>query len=95
MNPGTLNRARMLEHRIQHLTEIPKHMLDHWFQQCIQRYLFQQQCSQYKYPTISPLAIFWLKQINAKYKRIEGYKRHPFLQEYEHIPMKKHLAHTT
>jgi len=24
MNQGTLNRARMLEHRIQHLTEMPK-----------------------------------------------------------------------
>ena len=32
MNPGTLNHARILEHRIQHLTERPKHMLDHWFQ---------------------------------------------------------------
>jgi len=32
MNPDTLNRAGMLEHRIQHLTEMPKHMLEHWFQ---------------------------------------------------------------
>ena len=40
MNSGTLNRARMLEHRAQHLTEMPKHMLEHWFQQYRQRYLF-------------------------------------------------------
>jgi len=32
MNPGTPNRAGMLKHRIQHLTKMPKHMLDHWFQ---------------------------------------------------------------
>ena len=40
MNPGTVNRARMLEHRIQHLTEMPKLMLEHWFQQHKQGYLF-------------------------------------------------------
>ena len=40
INPGTLNRARMLEHRIQHLIEIPKHMLEHWFQQYKHGYLF-------------------------------------------------------
>jgi len=40
MKPGTLNHARMLEHRIQHLTEMPKHMLEHWFKQHKQGYLF-------------------------------------------------------
>jgi len=30
----------MLEHRIQHLTEMPKHMLEHWFQLTQQGYLF-------------------------------------------------------
>jgi len=40
MNPGTLNRARMLEHRVQHLAEMPNYMLEHWFQQHIQGYLF-------------------------------------------------------
>jgi len=38
--PRQLNRARMLEHRIQHLTEMPKLMLEHWFQQHKQGYLF-------------------------------------------------------
>jgi hypothetical protein len=40
MNPGTLNRAKMLEHFIQHLTESPNHMLEHWFQFTKQGYLF-------------------------------------------------------
>jgi len=40
MNPNTLNRARMLEHSDQHLTEMPKHMLDLWFQLTEQGYLF-------------------------------------------------------
>jgi len=40
MNPDTLNRARMLEHRDQHLIEMPKHMLELWFQLTEQRYLF-------------------------------------------------------
>ena len=40
MNPVTLNRAKMLEHRVQHLTEIPKHMLELWFQLTEQGYLF-------------------------------------------------------
>jgi len=31
MNPGTLIRARMLEHSDQHLTKMPKHMLELWF----------------------------------------------------------------
>jgi len=31
MNPGTLNCAKMLEHCDQHLTEMPKHMLELWF----------------------------------------------------------------
>jgi hypothetical protein len=39
-NPGTLNRARMLEHCIQHRTELPNHMLEHWFQLTDQAYLF-------------------------------------------------------
>ena len=39
-NPGTLNRARMLEHCIQHLTESPNHMLEHWFQLTDQGHLF-------------------------------------------------------
>jgi len=53
MNPGTLNCAMMLEHRVQHLTEMPKHMLERWFQLTEQGYLVLQQCSQYKYPTSS------------------------------------------
>jgi len=40
MNPGTLNRAKMLKHHIQHLTEMPKHMLEHWFRQHKHGYLF-------------------------------------------------------
>jgi hypothetical protein len=32
MNPDTLDRVKMLEHCIQHLTELPIHMLEHWFQ---------------------------------------------------------------
>jgi len=40
MNPGTLNRARMLEYRVQHLTKMRKHMFEHWFQQHRQGYLF-------------------------------------------------------
>jgi len=40
MNPDTLKRARMLEHRVQHLIEMPNHMLEHWLQQHKQGYLF-------------------------------------------------------
>jgi len=40
MNPCTLNCARMLEHCYQHLTEMPKHMLELWFQLTKQGYLF-------------------------------------------------------
>jgi len=40
MNSGILNRARMLEHRIQHLTNMLKHMLELWFQQDKHGYLF-------------------------------------------------------
>jgi len=40
MNPDTLNRARMLEDCDQHLTEMPKHMLELLFQLTEQGYLF-------------------------------------------------------
>jgi len=40
MNRDTLNRARMLEHHIQHLTEMPKHMLEHWFQLMLEQRVF-------------------------------------------------------
>jgi len=30
----------MLRHRVQHLTQMPKHMLEHWFQLTDQGHLF-------------------------------------------------------
>ena len=40
MNLGTLNRARMLEHRIQHHTEMPKTCWNIFIQQHKHGYLF-------------------------------------------------------
>jgi len=40
INPGTMNHVMMLEHCVQHLTEMPKHMLEHWLQLTEEGYLF-------------------------------------------------------
>jgi len=80
MNPGTLNRATMLEHRIQHLIEIPKHMLEHWFQLTQTRIFVLAIMQPIQIPNNLPLwKILSYNKLRPNAKNIEGYRK-PFLQ---------------
>ena len=74
MNPGTLNHARMLEHCIQHLTELPNHMLELFSNLQNKDICFSNNAANTNTQQSPPLANFWLKQIKANTYETEGYK---------------------
>jgi len=94
MKQDTLNRATMLEHCIQHLTEMSETCWNMVSNNTNKDICFSNNAANTNTQQSPPLTNFLLKQIKAKLKEIEGYKDIHFLKQHEHILMKKHLAHT-
>jgi len=78
----------MLEHFDQHLTEIPKHMLELWFNLQNKDICFSNNAADTNTQQSPPVANFWLKQIKANTYRTERYKI-KFLHEHEPTHLKK------
>ena len=88
MNPCTLNCARMLEHRIQHLTEMPKTCWNIVSNIANMNICFRNNAANTNTLQSPPLSNFLVKQIKANNIRQRDTQVH-FSNQYEHTPMKK------